>query len=77
MSRGTPGWPRLSGRLISLLLPLVGLAIFLPSLRAYLEAGRHLTPASVSVSGYFRRDGTYVRPYYRRPPGGVAHDAPY
>src|SRR5207244_11684200 len=47
------------------------------SLEGYREAGRHLIPASVSVSGYSRRDGTYVRPYHRRPPGGVSHDAPY
>ncbi len=63
--------------LIALLFPLAGMAIFWSSLMAYLEAGRHLTPASVSVSGYYRRDGTYVRPYNRRPPGGVTHDAPY
>lgn len=43
----------------------------------YIEAGTHLTPYSVSVSGYYRKDGTYIRPYNRRPPGGVNHDAPY
>jgi hypothetical protein len=41
------------------------------------EAGKHLTPYSVSVRGYYRKDGTYVRPHSRRPPGSVAHDAPY
>ena len=43
----------------------------------YIEAGTKLTPYSVSVSGYYRKDGTYVHPYQRRPPGGVRHDAPY
>jgi hypothetical protein len=62
---------------VGIALPVLGLAIFCYSLEVYGEAGRHLTPASVSVSGYHRRDGTYVRPYHRRPPGGVAHDAPY
>ncbi len=37
----------------------------------------HLTPYSVSVSGYTRGDGTYVRGYNRRPPGSVSHDLPY
>ena len=44
---------------------------------SYVEAGTHLTPYSVSVRGYYRKDGTYVRPHSRRPPGSVAHDAPY
>jgi len=43
----------------------------------YLSAIRHITPASVSVSGYFRRDGTYVNSYNRRPAGSVSHDSPY
>jgi hypothetical protein len=55
----------------------LGLTIFSLSLAAHQEAGLHLTPASVSVRGYYRRDGTYVRPYHRRPPGGARHDAPY
>lgn len=42
-----------------------------------IEAGKHLTLYSVSVRGYYRNDGTYVRPHSRRPPGSVAHDAPY
>lgn len=37
----------------------------------------NITPSSVSVRGYYRRDGTYVSPYHRRPPGSVAHDEPY
>lgn len=44
---------------------------------AYEEAKTYLTPASVSVSGYTRQDGTYVNPYNRRPPGGAMHDRPY
>ena len=43
----------------------------------YREAGQQLTPYSVDVQGYSRSDRTYVRPHSRRPPGGVAHDAPY
>jgi len=41
------------------------------------SSARHLTPYSVSVSGYTRSDGTYVRGYNRRPPGGARHDSPY
>jgi hypothetical protein len=26
-------------------------------------------PKTVAVSGYYRKDGTYVRGYYRSPPG--------
>ena len=63
--------------LISLILVILGALIFWKSLSAYKEAKTHLTPASVSVSGYTRRDGTYVRPYHRRPPGGAIHDRPY
>jgi hypothetical protein len=35
------------------------------------------TPKTVHVSGYYRRDGTYVHSYYRRPPGAAQHDTPY
>ena len=62
---------------ISLVLVVLGALIFWKSLSAYKEAKTHLTPASISVSGYSRRDGTYVRPYNRRPPGGAIHDRPY
>lgn len=62
---------------ISLVLVILGTLVFWKSLSAYKEAGTHLTPASVSVSGYTRRDGTYVRPYNRRPSGGAIHDRPY
>lgn len=41
------------------------------------EAGEHLMPYSVSVCGYYRKDGSYVRPHNRRSPGSVTHDAPY
>jgi hypothetical protein len=27
-------------------------------------------PGSVFVNGYYRNNGTYVQPYFRRPPGG-------
>lgn len=35
------------------------------------------TPKTVHVSGYYRKDGTYVDSYYRRPPGAAQRDAPY
>ena len=61
---------------IWLILPLTLLgSVF--SCSAYIEAGSHLTAASVSVRGYYRNDGTYVHPYNRRPPGGAIHDRPY
>lgn len=63
--------------LIHAALIVLGIVTFWKSLSAYKEAEMHLTPASVSVSGYTRRDGTYVRPYDRRPPGGAIHDRPY
>jgi hypothetical protein len=59
------------------LMVLGGVLFFGSNFADYREAERHLTPKSVSVSGYYRSDGSYVRPYHRRPPGGVAHDAPY
>ena len=55
----------------------VGYCLLWVGYDSYSEAGSQLTPASVHVSGYSRSDGTYVHEYYRRPPGGVAHDAPY
>jgi hypothetical protein len=42
----------------------------------YLNASKGLTKYSVNVSGYHRSDGTYVRPYKRRPAGGVKNDRP-
>jgi|GEM_PF-5428422 len=53
------------------------LIVFFTSRYLYLDAGEHLTPYSVSVSGYYRSDGTHVNSYSRRPPGGAKHDAPY
>lgn len=61
---------------IWLILPLCTLGS-INSCSSYINSGKHLTPYSVSVSGYYRSDGTYVRPYHRRPPGSVKHDAPY
>lgn len=58
---------------------LLPLTIFLFSItyNSYKEAGENLTPYSVSVRGYYRRDGTYIHPYHRRPSGSVRHDRPY
>lgn len=63
--------------LLHIIIVAAGVTIFVFSYAAYREAGKHLTPASVHVSGYHHRDGSYVSAYNRRPPGGVAHDAPY
>jgi len=62
--------------LVWLILPICILGN-IKSCSTYIEAGEHLTPYSVSVRGYYRRDGTYINPYKRRPPGGAAHDVPY
>lgn len=52
--------------------------IFIPDMyEERVRAGEFLTPYSVNVRGYYRKDGSYVRPHSRRPPGSVAHDAPY
>jgi hypothetical protein len=61
---------------ILILLP-IAIIILIGSIYAYTEAKSHLTPASVSVRGYYRRNGTYVNSYHRRPPGGAQHDRPY
>lgn len=61
---------------IWLILPLCILGN-IKSCSSYNEAGKHLTPYSVSVSGYYRSDGVYVSSYNRRPPGSVKHDEPY
>ena len=55
---------------ISFIVVLIGIAL-------YSAGSAGMTPASVSVRGYTRSDGTYVRPYSRRPPGSVARDKPY
>jgi hypothetical protein len=56
---------------------LIGLVWFFGSCAICLTACDELTPFSVSVSGYYRSDGTYVRQHSRRPPGGAQHDKPY
>lgn len=43
----------------------------------FLYANINMTPKSISVSGYYRNDGTYVRSYNRRPPGAVLNDRPF
>jgi hypothetical protein len=60
-------WPRLP----------VGLLILVLGLWGVVFAQGNITPSSVSVSGYYRSNGSYVRPYHRRPPGSVRHDQPY
>jgi hypothetical protein len=62
---------------IHLILIASGVVILWFGFSGYREAESHLTPKSVSVRGYHRRDGTYVAPYNRRPPGGAIHDRPY
>ncbi len=47
------------------------------SCSTYIEAETYLTPYSVQVSGYYRKDGKYIRPHKRRPPGSVKRDAPW
>jgi hypothetical protein len=66
------------GRKIRIVLStlLVGSAIFLGSCSLYLDNKSNLTPSSVSVRGYTRRDGSHVSPHSRRPPGGAIHDRP-
>ena len=54
-----------------------GLVVGVVGVCMFSHAQSNLTPYSVSVRGYYRSDGTYVRPHRRRPPGSVAHDAPY
>ena len=51
---------------------------YVPELKSEISYNEsYLTPYSVSVSGYSRSDGSYVKPYKRRPPGSVSHDKPY
>jgi hypothetical protein len=40
------------------------------------DGWRRITSDSVTVSGYFRSDGTYVSPYKRRPPYSTSGDSP-
>ncbi len=53
------------------------LLAFAFSILLFLFAEGNITPSSVSVKGYYRSDGTYVRSYNRRPPGSLDKDAPY
>jgi len=53
------------------------LLALLLSVAVFIGAGTQMTPASVSVSGYTRSDGTRVRSHSRRPPGSKKHDAPW
>jgi len=55
----------------------VGLLLAIVGFTAAADFQSHITPASVSVSGYYRNDGTYVHGYNRRPPGSVNRDSPY
>lgn len=56
--------------LISALLTILGFSLLIYS-------SLEMTPRSISVSGYTRSDGSYVRGYSRRPSGGAQHDAPF
>jgi hypothetical protein len=56
---------------------LTGIALVVGGLLLWMFGCAGVTPASVSVSGYYRSDGTYVDSYNRRPPGSVAHDSPF
>lgn len=68
------GRARLAGLLT--VLP-VTICFFVLALNLYLFAKSEITSSSVSVSGYYRSDGTYVHSYHRRPPGSREHDRPY
>ena len=63
-----------AGRLNMMLL---GVALWIGGCGGFVLARNEMTPASVSVSGYTRRDGTHVSGYNRRPPGSVSKDRPY
>jgi hypothetical protein len=56
---------------------LVGIILSVGGCGGFIASRSAMTPASVKVSGYTRRDGSYVRPYSRRPPGSRAKDWPY
>ena len=43
---------------------------------SYSSLSNNLTPNSVNVRGYYRKDGSYVGSYSRRPPGSVKKDKP-
>ena len=56
---------------------IIGLLLTIIGFSFAVNFHNQLTPASVSVSGYYKRDGTYINPYKRRPPNSVNHDNPY
>jgi hypothetical protein len=68
------GRARLAG--VFTILP-VGLVLQIGGCAVNVTAHYESTPKTVHVSGYYRRDGTYIHSYYRRPPGAAQHDAPY
>jgi len=55
----------------------MAVVLLLLSFSACAVARMNMTPASVSVSGYTRSDGTRVGSYSRRPPGSRSHDRLY
>jgi len=56
-------------RLLVLGLLIIGIGCFSPDLLAWPRKGGYSSGGSVSVRGYTRRDGTYVRPHTRSAPG--------
>ena len=56
---------------------LIGLLLIIFGFTMAANFHSQLTPTSVSVSGYYRSDGTYIHPYNRRPPNSVEHDKPF
>jgi hypothetical protein len=55
----------------------IGLVLQIGGCAVNVTAHYESTPKTVHVSGYYRRDGTYIHSYYRRPPGAAQRDAPY
>ena len=56
---------------------IVSCIIFCGAFFFYIDAKSFITPQTVKVQGYFRGDGTYVRPHKRRPPYSIPRDRPY
>jgi len=63
------GRARLAG--VFTILP-IGLVLQIGGCAVNLSAHYEPTPATVSVSGYYRKDGTYIHPYHRRPPEALS-----
>jgi hypothetical protein len=55
----------------------ISLFVLIGCIFLIIYAQSNLTPKTVYVSGYTKKDGTRVSSYYRRPPGSVEHDSPY